>query len=151
MGGSLIPGLGRSPGVGNGNPLQYSCLENSMDREAWRATVHKIAKSWTQLKQLSTNTCIPICSVLCMLYLIFVSYQPCDRGILIPILELKRLRLCDGGVRMRNSFILNSYCFHLSSYNTFPDHFWNLSTCSINISFHYHFNIDQDCCQNCHI
>ena len=37
----LIPGSGRSPGVGNGNPLQYSCLENSMDRGAWRATVHK--------------------------------------------------------------------------------------------------------------
>ena len=35
----LIPGLGRSPGVGNGNPLQYSCLENSMDKEAWWATV----------------------------------------------------------------------------------------------------------------
>jgi len=42
----LIPGLGRSPGVGNGNPLQYSCLENSMDRGAWRATVHGVAKSW---------------------------------------------------------------------------------------------------------
>ena len=36
----LIPGLGRSPGGGNGNPLQYSCLENPMDRGAWRATVH---------------------------------------------------------------------------------------------------------------
>ena len=35
-----VPGLGRSPGGGNGNPLQYSCLENPMDREAWRATVH---------------------------------------------------------------------------------------------------------------
>ena len=45
----LIPGLGRSPGVGNGNPLQYSCLENSMDREAWRATVHGVAKSRTRL------------------------------------------------------------------------------------------------------
>ena len=41
----LIPGLGRSPGEGNGNPLQYSCLENSMDREAWWATVHGAAKS----------------------------------------------------------------------------------------------------------
>ena len=41
----LIPGSGRSPGVGNGNPLQYSCLENSMGRRAWRATVHGIAKS----------------------------------------------------------------------------------------------------------
>ena len=42
-----IPGLGRSSGEGNGNPLQYSCLENSMDREAWRATVRGVAKSQT--------------------------------------------------------------------------------------------------------
>ena len=43
----LIPGLGRSPGEGNGNPLQYSCLENPMDREAWWVTVYRVAKSWT--------------------------------------------------------------------------------------------------------
>ena len=43
----LIPGLGRSPGEGNGNPLQYSCLENSMDGGAWWATVHGVAKSRT--------------------------------------------------------------------------------------------------------
>ena len=43
-----IPGLGRSPGVGNGNPLQYSCLENSMDRGTWWATVHEVRKNWTQ-------------------------------------------------------------------------------------------------------
>ena len=43
------PGSGRSPGEGNGNPLQYSCLENSMDRGAWWATVHGVAKSWTRL------------------------------------------------------------------------------------------------------
>ena len=42
-------GWGRSPGEGNGYPLQYSCLENSMDRGAWRATVHGVAKSWAQL------------------------------------------------------------------------------------------------------
>ena len=48
-----IPGLGRSPGEGQGNPLQYSCLENPMDRGAWWATVHGAAKSQTQLKQLS--------------------------------------------------------------------------------------------------
>ena len=45
----LIPGLGRSPGEGNGNPLQYSCLENSMDGGAWWATVHRVAKSQTRL------------------------------------------------------------------------------------------------------
>ena len=44
----LIPGLGRSPGEGNGNPLQYSCLENSKDREDWWATVHGVAKSQTR-------------------------------------------------------------------------------------------------------
>ena len=51
----LIPGLGRSPGEGHDNPLQYSCLENPMDRGAWRATVHWVTKSRTQLKQLSTH------------------------------------------------------------------------------------------------
>ena len=45
----LTPGLGRSPGEGNGNLLQYSCLENSMDGEAWWATVHGVAKSQTRL------------------------------------------------------------------------------------------------------
>ena len=49
----LIPGSGRSPGEGNGNPLQYSCLGNSADREAWWATVHGVARSRTRLKQLS--------------------------------------------------------------------------------------------------
>ena len=42
-----IPGLGRAPGEGNGNPLQYSCLENPMDRGAWQVTVHGAAKSQT--------------------------------------------------------------------------------------------------------
>ena len=43
----LILGLGRSPGGGHGNPLQHSCLENLMDRGAWKATAHRVAKSWT--------------------------------------------------------------------------------------------------------
>ena len=51
-----ISELGRSPGEGNGNPLQYSSLENSMDRGAWWATVHRVAKSQTLLKWLSTHT-----------------------------------------------------------------------------------------------
>ena len=53
----LTPGSGRSPGGGHGNPLQYSCLQNPMDRDAWQATVHRVEKSWTQLKQLSTHAC----------------------------------------------------------------------------------------------
>ena len=51
-----VPGLGRFPGVGNGNPLQYSCLENSMDRKAWWATVHEVAKSWTRPNNQHTYT-----------------------------------------------------------------------------------------------
>ena len=46
---SSIPGLGKFLGERNGNPLQYSCLENPMDRGAWRATVHGVIKSWAQL------------------------------------------------------------------------------------------------------
>ena len=49
-----ISGSGRFPGGGHGYPLQYSCLENLMHRGAWQATVHRVAKSWTLLKQLST-------------------------------------------------------------------------------------------------
>ena len=45
----LTPGLGRIPEEGNNNPLQYSCLENPMNREAWQATIHGVAKSWTRL------------------------------------------------------------------------------------------------------
>ena len=49
---------GRSPGGGHGNPLLYSCLENPMDRRAWQAMVHRVTKSQTRLKQLSTHTYI---------------------------------------------------------------------------------------------
>ena len=48
-----IPRLGGSPGGGNGNPLQDSCLENPMDTGTWRTTAHRVVKSWRQLKQLS--------------------------------------------------------------------------------------------------
>ena len=51
----LIPGSGRSPGEGNGNPLQYSCLENPMDRGAWWATVHGVAKSRTRLSDFTCS------------------------------------------------------------------------------------------------
>ena len=51
----FVPGSGRSPGGGHGNPLQYSCLENPMDRGAWQATVHGVTKSQTQLKLISMH------------------------------------------------------------------------------------------------
>ena len=53
-----IPGSGRSPGGGHGHPPQYSCLENSMDRGAWRATVHGVTRSQTWLKWLSRHACM---------------------------------------------------------------------------------------------
>ena len=52
----LISGLGRSPGEGSGNPLQYSCLENSMGRGAWWTTVHRVAKSQRRLSNIFTFT-----------------------------------------------------------------------------------------------
>ena len=52
---SSVLGSGRSPGGGHGNPLQYSCLENPMNRGVWWALVHKVAQSWTLLKWLSTH------------------------------------------------------------------------------------------------
>ena len=56
----LIPVSGRSPGGGHGNPLQYSCLENPMERGALWAIVHGVTKRWTQLKQLSTYAHRPL-------------------------------------------------------------------------------------------
>ena len=55
-----IPGSGRSPGEGNGSPLQYFCLENSMDIGALWATVHRVTESWTRLEWLSTRTHLPL-------------------------------------------------------------------------------------------
>ena len=62
-----IPRLGRSPGEGHGNPLQYSCLENPMDSGAWWATVHRVAQSRTRLKQLSTHNTKTV-TLTCYLY-----------------------------------------------------------------------------------
>ena len=62
-----IPGLGRSPGEGNGNPLQYSCLENLMDRAAWQATVHVIARIGhdlvTKLPLVTESVQLTVCSL----------------------------------------------------------------------------------------
>ena len=68
-----IPGLGRSPGGGCDNPLRYSCLENSRDTEAWRATVHRVTKSQTRLKRLSMYACIAVCIWNFLIFKITVS------------------------------------------------------------------------------
>ena len=72
----LIPGLGRSPGEGNGYPLQYSCLENLINRGAWQAMVHGVAKSWTRLKRLSTHANDKV------IHYFWPCYAAC--GILVP-------------------------------------------------------------------
>ena len=62
----MIPGLGRSPGEGNDNPLQYSYLDNLMDRGAWQTIVHGVAKSWAWLKQISPQgSSVQSCPTLC--------------------------------------------------------------------------------------
>ena len=68
---SLIPGSGGSSGGGNGNLLQYSCLENPMDRDAWRVTVPWVAKSWTRLSvhaRTHTHTLESVIYILITLY-----------------------------------------------------------------------------------
>ena len=77
-----IPGSGRSPGGGYSNPLQYSCLENPKDRAAWRATVHRIAESWTWLKWLNKNP--PDCRSFASMWNIFLhqkSYLFCSDAV----------------------------------------------------------------------
>ena len=59
-----IPGLGRPPGEGNGKPLQYSCLENPMDGEAWYATVHGVAETQTRLSDFNFNFTAPVDHIL---------------------------------------------------------------------------------------
>ena len=71
----LIPGLGRSPGGGHGNPLWYSCLENLMDKGAWWATVHSVVQSWTRLKWFTHIThVLAIVNIATMNIEVFVSF-----------------------------------------------------------------------------
>ena len=61
-----ISGLGRSPGEGNGNPLQYYGLKNTMDRGAWWTMVHRVTKSWPWVKWLRTHVCLCVCVCVCV-------------------------------------------------------------------------------------
>ena len=71
----FIPELERSPEGGHGNPLQYSCLGNPMDRGAWRAIVHGVTKSWTRLKWLSTQVTCSLCLSV-FFFLLFSLFSP---------------------------------------------------------------------------
>ena len=68
-----IPGSGRSPGEGNGNPLKYSCLENPMDRGAWWATIHGVAKSRTGSSDFCVCMCVCVISTSCVHTLFILS------------------------------------------------------------------------------
>ena len=85
----LIPGLGRSSGEGNGNPFQYSCLENSMDGEAWQATVRRVTKSNMIERLTHTRTVLAILSIQFSVKYILVTAQPVSR-----MLHLWKMKLC---------------------------------------------------------
>ena len=70
-----IPGLVRSPGEGNGKPLQYSCLENPMDRGNWWARVHGVAKSWTRLSVFTHKHYNELKPLFLLISIIFTSYS----------------------------------------------------------------------------
>ena len=80
-----IPGSGRSPGEGNCNPLQYSCLENPMDRGAWWATIHGVAKSRTRLSDL--GVCVCVCAIYYNYYKILAISPHVVQYIIEPILH----------------------------------------------------------------
>ena len=115
---SFIPGLGGSPGGGHSNPLQYSCLENPMDRGEWGATVQRVTKSWTQLKWLSRHAqltyiivsvqvcsklisfiyscmCVCVCVCVCVYTIIFLFFWALSQ----VTLEVKNLPANAGDVR----------------------------------------------------
>ena len=69
-----IPGSGRSPGGGHGKPLQYYWLENIMDKGAWQATVHRVAKTGARPKQLSTHACIYMYKAYIVFKFFFISW-----------------------------------------------------------------------------
>ena len=86
----LMPGLGRSPGGGNGNPLQYSCLENPTDRGAWQATVRGISKSQTRLSThtpLETHVSTPV-RVPCTSFGFSLPIEPAPGGTGSPEFEI---------------------------------------------------------------
>ena len=110
----LIPESGRSPGEGNGNPLQYSCLENSMDRGAWEATVHGAAKSQTQLSNFFSFRFVCFERRGCCCFFFFPNDHLCQTSVLFPCLhniEKNRLHLSEAWKQQ----LVAGYCAVLHS------------------------------------
>ena len=103
---SLISGLGRSPGVGNGNPLQYSCMGNSLDRGAWWATVYGVTKKQIWL---SMHTCTYVNVTLSVLWFLFIIIM----GILFASL-LCSISYFTNPMFLSLSFLTSSFWWHIS-------------------------------------
>ena len=111
---SLIPGSGRSSGGGHGNLIQYFCLENPMDRGAWQATVHSVAKSQTQPKQLSM---LP--HILCLGYFLPNQFSPSWYNLFImPLLTNLTLWRRSPGRRLFPSLSFHNTMLSLAVYHS---------------------------------
>ena len=120
-------GLGRSPGVGNGNPLQYSCLENPMDRRAWKATVHGVPKSQTRLKWFSMHIYLSI-------YPLNGSQPFCGEGACIT--QWNYEPYCAGPPKIYHIlFIHSSVDGHLGCFHVLP----NVNCAAMNTGVHVCF------------
>ena len=134
-----IPGSGRSPGGGNGNPLQYSCLENSMDRGAWQATVHGVTKSQTWLSNSAQHYfkllyifiyvyLYPFCTILFLCLLEFCYFLE-NRDVFICILS--HFLTIRALLKMKFSF---KKMHSLTFYFTLP---WKIEWSSLKITVWY--------------
>ena len=112
----LIPGLGRSPGEGNGNTLQYPCLENPLDRGAWQAAVHGVAKSWTGLSDFTFTffSCSAAfsCYLICMLLERTVLFWPAFCPGVAEVVYYITLSL---GITVAEAAQVNGYLIVISS------------------------------------
>ena len=106
----LIPGLGRSPGEGNGNTLQYSCLENPMDRGAWQATVHEVTRVGHNLATKPPNSCCVFIPNFLLLQVKFVGLAGRERGakIIHILCQVFRLRK-NTKIHSLNKYLLTTH------------------------------------------